>query len=139
LTCLYIGLAKEGQERPFHMYDRVVSDLRHNRQIRARINATPRQPDMKPYFARNPWGFRWIHHELEAASHRIANRNPLAECIELRFIATGIPPKSLAALERLKINQAKRKTLGTLVLANDQPSMVTRFKRGLPGLDSAWL
>ena len=138
LTCLYIGLAKDGQHRPFNMYRKVVCELRANRTAGATPGTHPGPTGMTPYFPRNPWGFRWIHHELESVAHRISNGNAGNERIELRFIANDLPVKALGKLERLRINQAKRQFLGQSVLANDRQSIGTRFKKNLPGLDSAW-
>lgn len=138
LTCQYVGLAKDGQHRPFVTYPSVVSNLNANRRLGARLSTHPGPHGMIPYFHRNPWGFRWIHHELEATAHRITRGNHLGERIELRFLATNIPLAKLRILERQVIDLAKRQTLGTSALANDRPSMITRYKSGLAGLDSAW-
>lgn len=138
LTCLYIGKAKEGQYRPFKTYAAVTADLHINHQFGARFSSHPSDPP-RPYFKRNPWGYRWIHHQLEAAAYRIVGGNPDNERIEIRFLATNVPMSTLNKLERLKINLAKAQHTGSTVVVNDMPSMVVRHKKGLPGLDVRWV
>jgi hypothetical protein len=137
LTCLYIGKAKDGQRRPFETYGEVVADLHANRQAAAKLTHPGAPPCV--YFKRNPWGFRWIHHQLEVAVYNIT-RGVTDWRIELRFIETNVPLPSLHSLERKKINLAKQEHVATPgVVVNDTPCMIVRYKRALPGLDPTWI
>jgi len=111
LTCVYIGKAKNGCSRPLKTYPTVVRDLRRSRGVRK----LPHVP-VTPYFPRNPWGFRWIHHQLEATVERIVRGNPNNERIELHFPLAAIPITKLHSEETIAISNARNKYAGTQIL-----------------------
>lgn len=113
---VYIGKARRGQGRPMKMYPAVTRDLRLNRG-HSTVSDTPR----KAYFRRRPWDYRWVHHQLEDAAHRITVlRQPNVEII-LDFLHVDVPFAVLHRLERHEIGKAKCAYPG--VVANDQPCM----------------
>jgi hypothetical protein len=134
LTCVYIGKAKNGASRPLNTYPSVVRDLRRSRGVRK----MPHIP-VTPYFKRNPWGFRWIHHQLEASVERILNGNIRNERIELHFPKVAIPLSKLHAEEKMAIAQAKAAYAGTAIVANDRPSMRVQYVLARHLLDPIWI
>lgn len=130
ISTVYIGKASGGNDRPMKTYPKVVADLRSSRGKRKLC-----QDPIAPYFPRNPWGFRWIHHELEAVTFRMANGNPGNESIRLILFALGISPNHLDQREREEIRRAKV-TFAPDVVANDKPSMAAQ-RRG--NLERAWI
>jgi len=131
LVTLYVGKSKGGSERPTLKYPEVVSDLRKSRGKRHLA-----QDPVKHYFPRNVWGFRWIHHQLEASAYRILNENPKDERIELHVSLHGIAPTNLAAAEQEAIANAKRIHARTDIVANDLPCMGAQRRSNL---DEAWV
>jgi hypothetical protein len=115
-------------------YPTVVRDLRNSRGVRK----LPHVP-VTPYFKRNPWGFRWIHHQLEASVERILNGNSRNERIELHFPSVSIPISRLHSEEALAIANARIKYEGTQILANGQPSMRVQHARARHLLDPVWV
>lgn len=130
LASVYVGKARNGEARPYKTYPVVVADLHANRGI-AKISGTP----VKQYFPRNPWGYRWVHHELERAV--AASRAGQSVRIELSFSQVGIAPDLLRRAELDAIASAKARY--PAVLANDRGSMATQFRRNSPLLDPIWL
>lgn len=134
LTCVYIGKAKNGESRPMNTYPAVVRDLRKSRGIRK----IPHIP-VTSYFKRNPWGFRGIHHQLEASVARILSGNLRNERIELHFPMTAIPISKLHAEEAQAIAFARVMYAGTTILANGVPSMRVQYVRAPQLLDPIWV
>jgi hypothetical protein len=131
ITTLYIGKAGGGVHRPMVTYAEVVRDLRESRGKRNLA-----QNPIKHYFPRSVWGFRWIHHQLEAASHRIFNGNKLSERLELHITQSEILVSELANVEKKAIAVAKEKYRGKDIVANDQPSMAVQCRTKL---DKVWV
>jgi hypothetical protein len=134
LTCVYIGKAKNGESRPMKTYPTVVRDLRRSRGMSKLLHLP-----VTSYFKRNPWGFRWIHHQLESSVERILTGDPRSERIELHFPLTSIPLSRLHAEETLAILKAQVMYAGTQILANGQPSMRVQYIRGRQLLDPVWV
>jgi len=135
LTCVYIGKAKNGDGRPLRTYPKVVCDLHQSRGIK-KVGQAP----VFCYFQRNPWGYRWIHHELEAAANRICNQgNPLNETIELRFPMLTIPFANLHTQETREIAAARADPIRSTVLAIGHRSIRTQYRHNPFKLDSAWV
>lgn len=134
LTCVYIGKAKNGASRPMKAYPTVVRDLRKSRGLR-KISHIP----IAPYFKRNPWGFRWIHHQIEACVERMLTGNLRSERIELHFPKVAIPLSALHAEEAKAIAHARATYAGTVILANGAPSMRVQHVRARQLLDSVWI
>lgn len=129
LDTVYVGKASRGQDRPTDTYPKVVRDLRSSRGRRT-LCADP----VKWYFPRNPWGFRWIHHQLEAATNRIVNGNPSDESIKLYLFALGIPQQQLNERELEEIRTLKS-IYGPDIVANGKPSMACQQRAHL---DLVW-
>ena len=108
LACVYIGKAKNGASRPMKTYPTVVRDLRRSRGVSKLLHVP-----VTPYFKRNPWGFRWIHHQLESSVERILTGNPKNERIELHFPLSSIPISRLHSEEALAISNAQVRYAGT--------------------------
>jgi hypothetical protein len=134
LTCLYVGKSRNGQSRPLKTYPSVVRDLRMSRGVKRML-----QIPVKPYFKRNPWGFRWIHHQLEACVARIIDGNKRGERIELHFPKLGVPPSALHSDEAIAIASARKAHVGTNVVANGMPSMRVLYNRARHLLDPVWI
>ena len=134
LTCVYIGKARNGARRPMNTYPTVVRDLQRSRGYRK----LPQIP-VTPYFKRNPWGFRWIHHQLEASAERILRGNSRNERIELHFPKVAVPIAALHSEESQAIAQARSIYAGTTILANGEPSMRVQYIRDRLKLDPIWV
>ena len=125
----YVGLASKGQSRPTATYPKVTKDLRASRGSR-KLCADP----VTPFFPRSPWGFRWIHHQLEGATQRILNE--------------GDPYKESAALFLLPVNisdqlRVSEKAAIDALLALHGPAVVANGKRSMAhhareNLDPVW-
>ena len=133
LNCVYIGKAKNGDSRPLKTYPKVVCDLRQNRNV-SKLYSIPE----KTYFKRNPWGYRWIHHQLEACVERILAGNVADERIELHFPKFGIDLRHLHSEETAAIARARTTYAGTAIVANGMPSMRVQYKRAQFLLDKVW-
>lgn len=125
---VYIGKAQNGLDRPLKTYEQVVRDLNVNRGQRTIGQLPPRH-----YFARNKWGYRWVHHELERHAHAIGRGGSNLR-IELEIIEANIPRDKLKFRERSAINAVKQEYAGTGVVANDRPCM----NRNRENLDPVW-
>lgn len=135
LTCLYIGKAKNGADRPLKTYPSVVADL-----SKSRDHKSIQQIPTICYFKRNPWGFRWIHHQLESCvNHILCSKNTENKRIELTFSEVGIHSSKLNAAEKAAIAHAKLTYVGTSIVANGMPSMRRQYKKSPHLLDAVWL
>ena len=135
LSCVYIGKAKNGDSRPLKMYPRVVADLHQSRGVK-KIGQVP----AVCYFQRNPWGFRWIHHQLEATADRICNQgNVFDERIELHFPRPSVHPTRLHLEEAQAIAAARADPIISRVLANGRWSMRVQQRRDPALLDQVWV
>lgn len=126
---VYVGKAQNGLDRPSKTYTQVVRDLNVNRGQR-----TIGQEPLRHYFARNKWGYRWVHHELERYAHLISSGSSSLR-IELEIIEANIPKERLNFRERAAINAAKLRYAGTSVVANDRPCM----NKNRENLDPVWV
>jgi hypothetical protein len=86
-TWIYVGQATGGIGRPVEDYGKVLADLRENRKQGCKVPASQTVASLPAIHYRNdddPWGFRWVHHELERwtfnAVHGIKS-GELAICI----------------------------------------------------------
>jgi len=130
ISCVYVGKATNGNDRPTKTYPVVVADLRQSRGTRTLC----RDP-IKPYFLRSPWGFRWIHHQLEAASYRMRDGNKKNERIQLILFGLGNSTgQDLHRREQLEIARAKLKYPSS-VLANGKPCIALQSRANL---DRIW-
>jgi hypothetical protein len=88
------------------------------------------------YFPRSPWGFRWIHHELEAMTYRVREQgNPNGESAALHIFAVNVSPESLEERETEEIAKERVKH-GPAALANGKPCMAHQDRNNL---DRAWV
>ena len=86
LRSVYIGQASRGIGRPIEQYQEILRNLRMNRQNRLPRNSVTSWP----YKTKNPWGFRWVHHELESVLSQGDSGAPLEVelCIDVQPIGT---------------------------------------------------
>jgi hypothetical protein len=130
ISCVYIGKSSGGNDRPTKTYPAVTSDLRQSRGARTLCD-----DPIKSYFPRNPWGFRWIHHQLEASCHRITHGDAKRERIQLVLFEFGAASNSdLHRREQREIERAQVQYPAG-VLANGQPCIAIQ---GRGKLDPAW-
>lgn len=135
LTCIYIGKARNGGSRPLKTYPAVVEDLHQSRGCK-KVGQIP----VVCYFRRDPWGYRWIHHELEAAAHRIINEgNPFNERIELSFPLLSVAFADLHSEEARAIQAARTNPATSTVLANGRRSIRVQHKHDPSQLDQVWV
>lgn len=134
VKCIYIGKAKNGVSRPLETYPEVVRDLATNRNVNKLLSKPNR-----PYLKRNPWGYRWIHHQLEACADRMLKGNLANERIELRFPKFGIDLQDLHFEEEIAIAAARTMYAETSVVANGMPSMRVQYERARHLLDPVWV
>lgn len=133
LTCLYVGMAKNGADRPLKTYPNVVKDLRSNRG-KKHIGQIP----INYYLKNRQWDFRWIHHELESCVNHILLGNLENKRIELSF-PNFENSKTLRHEESTAIDRVEIMHAGTTVVANGRPCMRVLYKKAPHLLDSIWL
>lgn len=129
LRSVYIGQASRGIGRPLEQYQEVIAKLRENRRLGFR-----RDDDTKwHYKKKNPWGFRWVHHELERVLH--ANSQAPSFKVELCVnpLTYGLAKSALNTAESQAI--AVWKAFDSAKCINGMPSI----NKAKPNhLDEAW-
>lgn len=122
LIGIYFGQASNGLGRPTEQYRPILEQLRENRLHGSRMSSGAPK---RPYRSNDPWGFRWVHHELE----RLLGRHPVEITLALRFV----PAPQLKAEEDRMIHSWR----GDPRLWNEC-AMPTAVKKGRQ-LDDDWL
>jgi hypothetical protein len=129
LRSVYIGQASRGIGRPLEQYQEIIANLRENRRRGIRRD----QVTNWPYKTKNPWGFRWVHHELESVLHKNAGVPSFKVELCVQPLSPGLAKSALNTAESEAI--AAWKHVEEAQCVNGRPSIIMAE----PGhLDTAW-
>ena len=129
LRSVYIGQASRGIGRPIEQYQEILANLRMNREKQLQRNSVTSWP----YKTKNPWGFRWVHHELESVLHQGKSGTPFEVelCIDVQ--PQGTQKHTLNANEASAIRSWQ--SSHAVQCINGRPSLLLAPEQDL---DHAW-
>lgn len=127
LKSVYVGQASRGIGRPIEQYQEIIANLRMNRVKKLARNSVTSWP----YKTKNPWGFRWVHHELESVLHQCDCGTPFEVELCVQVLPINTEKQALNAAEAAAIHAWKDDNRcingkSSMLLANEQD------------LDEAW-
>lgn len=129
LHSVYIGQASQGIGRPLEQYQKIIANLRENRRRGIRRDEVTNWP----YKSKNPWGFRWVHHELESVLHKNAQIPSFKVELCVNPLTAGLTKSELNKAESQAI--AAWKGIDDAECINGRPSIIMAEPSSL---DEAW-
>jgi hypothetical protein len=129
LRSVYIGQASRGIGRPLEQYQEIIANLRENRRRGIRRDEVTNWP----YKNKNPWGFRWVHHELESVLYKNTQTPSFRVELCVNPLAAGLAKSALNTAETRAITAWKGIEAAECI--NGRPSIIMAEPSHL---DEAW-